>query len=137
MKDTTAKVVRFNQTGDACVLNIEQLPVLHPGDNEVRIKVAAIGINRADVMFRHSAYLEAPQFPSKLGYEASGIIECVGNNVDTFKVGDRVSTIPAFSMSQYGVYGERVIVPVEAVEKCSSSLSMEQSAAIWMQYITA
>jgi NADPH:quinone reductase-like Zn-dependent oxidoreductase len=137
MKDTTAKVVRFNQTGDACVLNIEQLPVLHPGDNEVRIKVAAIGINRADVMFRNGAYLEAPQFPSKLGYEASGIIECVGNNVDTFKVGDRVSTIPAFSMSQYGVYGERVIVPVEAVEKCPSSLSMEQSAAIWMQYITA
>jgi NADPH:quinone reductase-like Zn-dependent oxidoreductase len=137
MNSSTAKVVRFNQTGNASVLKIEDLPVAEPGEQELRIKVEAIGINRAEVMFRNGAYLEVPELPSRLGYEAAGIVDAVGKNVTDFKVGDRVSTIPAFSMGQYGVYGERVVVPVNAVAKCPESLTTQQSAAIWMQYITA
>ncbi len=108
-----------------------------PGDNEVRIKVEAIGLNRAEVMFRNGAYLEDPQFPSKLGYEASGIIDAVGSHVTAFTVGDRVSTIPAFSMGQHGVYGESAVVPVNAVAKYPEALSPQQGTSIWMQYITA
>lgn len=137
MNSSTAKVVRFHQTGDASVLKIEDLPVTEPGEHELRIKVEAIGINRAEVMFRNGAYLETPELPSRLGYEAAGIVDAVGKNVSEFKVGDRVSTIPAFSMGQYGVYGERVVVPVNAVAKCPESLTTQQSTAIWMQYITA
>ncbi len=137
MSAATTKVIRFHATGDASVLRFDDLPVSEPGDNELRIKVEAIGLNRAEVMFRNGAYLEKPVLPSRLGYEAAGIVEAVGNNVSEFKLGDRVSTIPAFSMGRYGVYAEQAIVPVHAVAKCPASFSTQQSTSIWMQYLTA
>ncbi len=137
MDSSTAKVIRFHQTGNASVLKIEDLPVAEPSEYEVRITVEAIGLNRAEIMFRNGAYLETPQFPARLGYEAAGIIDAVGRYVRDFKVGDRVSTIPAFSMGQYGVYAERAIVPVSAVAKYPESFSAQQGTSIWMQYLTA
>ncbi|WDE07124.1 zinc-dependent alcohol dehydrogenase family protein [Thalassomonas viridans] len=137
MNKTTVKTVRFHQTGDASVLEIEPLPLSEPGENEVRLKVEAFGLNRAEVMFRNGAYLDTPKLPSRIGYEASGVIDAVGPGVNEFKAGDRVSTIPAFSMSQYGVYGESAVVPVHAVAKSPTVFSAEQSTAIWMQYLTA
>ena len=137
MNPSTAKVVRFYETGNASVLKIEDQPVNDPGEHELRIKVEAIGINRAEVMFRNGAYLEAPQFPSRLGYEAAGRVDAIGKQVTDFKVGDRVSTIPAFSMGQYGVYAEYAVVPTHAVARCPDSLTMQQSVAIWMPYMTA
>ena len=71
MNSSTTKVVRFHKTGDASVLKIEDLSVAEPGEHELRFKVEAIGLNRAEVMFRNGAYLETPQLPSRLGYEAA------------------------------------------------------------------
>ena len=132
-----SRTVRFHQTGDASVLKIEEVLLPAPDNHQVRIKVQAIGLNRAEVMFRNGAYLEVPELPSRLGYEAAGIVEAVGTGVSGIKVGDRVSTLPAFSMGQFGVYGEHAIVPAEAVAKIPNAFSMQQGSAIWMQYITA
>jgi NADPH:quinone reductase len=74
------KIVRFHQFGDADVLQLEELPLAEPGTGEVRLKVAAIGLNRAEVMFRQGAYLEEPDsFPSILGYEAAGVLEQIAD----------------------------------------------------------
>lgn len=132
-----ARVVRFHQTGGPEVLKIENVEVPPPGTGEVRIAVKALGLNRAESMFRIGRYLEDPVFPARLGYEAAGIVESVGPDVLGFKPGDAVSTIPAFSQNQYGVYGELVNVPATAVAKHPPALSWEQAAAIWMQYLTA
>ncbi len=132
------KIVRFHQFGDADVLQLEELPITEPGKGEVRLKVEAIGLNRAEVMFRKGAYLEEPDsFPSTLGYEAAGVIDALGEGVTELKIGDRVSTIPSFSMKNYGVYGESAIVPTFAVAKYPEKLSLQEGTAIWMQYITA
>ncbi len=72
------KIVRFHETGGADVLKIEDLPLTEPGEGEVRLKVEAISLNRADIMFRQGQYLEDPEFPSRLGYEAAGIVDAVG-----------------------------------------------------------
>ena len=93
-----------------------------PGPGEIRLTVKALGLNRAEVIFRSGQYMEQPKFPARLGYEAAGIVESVGPGVTGVKVGDAVSTAPAFSQNQYGVYGEVAIVPA--------------AAAIWMQYVT-
>jgi NADPH:quinone reductase-like Zn-dependent oxidoreductase len=131
------KIVRFHETGEADVLRLEALPDSPPGKGEVRLKVEAIGLNRAEVMFRQGMYLEAPELPSRLGYEAAGTVDAVGADVVGIQVGDRVSTIPSFSMTQYGVYGESAIVPVHAVAHYPETLSAIEGAAIWMQYMTA
>jgi NADPH:quinone reductase-like Zn-dependent oxidoreductase len=131
------KIVRFHNTGDAGVLRVENLPLAEPGEGEVRLKVEAIGLNRAEVMFRQGRYLETPQLPSRLGYEAAGIVDAVGPGVSSLQVGERVSTIPSFSMGQYGVYGESAIVPEYAAARYPDSLSAAEGAAIWMQYLTA
>ena len=80
----TAKIVRFHQVGDASVLELEEHPLVAPGPGEVRIKVQAIGLNRAEIMYREGKYLEAPTFPSRIGYEAAGTIDALGEGVDTF-----------------------------------------------------
>ena len=131
------KIVRFHKTGGAEVLKIEELPLVEPGQGEVRLAVKALGLNRAEVMFRQGQYLESPELPSRLGYEAAGIVDAVGPGVTGIKIGDRVSTIPSFSMRSYGVYGESAVVPTLAVAKYPDNLSPVEGAAIWMQYLTA
>ncbi len=101
------------------------------------MKVEAIGLNRAEIMLRKGQYLEAPQLPSRLGYEAAGVIDAVGPDITDLRIGDRVSTIPSFPMSQYGVYGESAIVPAYAAAPYPDHLSAIEGAAIWMQYMTA
>lgn len=134
---TTVKIVRFHQTGAPEVLQLDELPLPEPAAGEVRLRVKAIGLNRAEVMFRQGTYLVTPVLPSKLGYEASGIVEAVGPDVDQSWMGKTVSTVPAFAADKYGVYGEVAIVPVHAIASYPNKLSYEQGTSIWMQYITA
>ena len=111
------RIVRFHQVGGPEVLHIEDLPSPTPKKGEVRIRVEAIGLNRAEIMFRSGHYLEQPKFPSSLGYEAAGVVEEVGPGVTGLSSGDRVSSIPSFSMVKYGTYGEVAVLPAYAVAK--------------------
>lgn len=131
------KIVRFYEFGDASVLKLEELPKPQPGEGEALLKVEAIGLNRAEVMFRSGMYLDRPNFPSLIGYEASGIIEAVGPGVTGLKPGDRVSSIPAFHMTKYGTYGEYAVLPAHALAPYPQHLSPVEGTSIWMQYITA
>ena len=137
MANATARVVRFHKLGGPEVLQIDELPLTEPGGGEVRLKVKAIGLNRAEVMFRMGQYLEPPRFPAKNGYEASGVVDAVGPDVENSWLGRKVSTIPAFSLNQYGVYGDIAIVPVHAIAPYPEKLTPVEATSIWMQYLTA
>lgn len=131
------KIIRLHALGGVEELRVEEVEPQEPGPGEVRIKVKAIGLNRAEVLFRQGMYLEMPKLPSRIGYEASGFVEKLGEDVTGFKVGDYVTTIPAFSMSKYGVYGEEAVVPARALAHVPSHLSPAEAASVWMQYLTA
>jgi NADPH:quinone reductase-like Zn-dependent oxidoreductase len=133
----TARIVRFHATGGPEVLKIQEEPIPEPKKGEVRLRVKALGLNRAEVMFRRGQYLETPELPSKLGYEAAGEVDAVGPGVDKSWIGKKVSTVPAFAMTQYGVYGEVVVVPLSAVAVYPEKLTPEEGTSIWMQYLTA
>ena len=105
------KAVLFDELGGADVLRVAEVSDLQPGEGEVRIAVEAIGLNRAEILFRHGLYHDKPVFPSRIGYEACGAIDAVGPGVEDLAVGDRVSTIPCFSMVEHGVCGEQAVVP--------------------------
>jgi NADPH:quinone reductase-like Zn-dependent oxidoreductase len=132
-----ARVVRFHETGEPEVLKIEELEVAPPGPGEVQIRIHALGLNRAESMFRRGQYLEYPKLPARLGYEAAGTVAAVGPGVQGFKAGDAVSTIPSFSLNAYGLYGDLANAPVHAVTHHPASLSWVEAAAVWMQYLTA
>jgi len=132
-----ARIVRIHQYGDASVLALEALDVPAPAADEVQINVKAIGLNRAEVMFRNHAYLQEAEFPSRLGYEAAGIVAAVGSAVTEVAVGDAVSLIPPLDIARWGTYGELANVPAYLVVKHPANLSFEQAAASWMQYVTA
>jgi NADPH:quinone reductase-like Zn-dependent oxidoreductase len=137
MLNKTVQIVRFHETGGPEVLQLEKVSLPEPGKGEIRLRIHAFALNRADVMFRRGNYLIQPKFPSKIGYEASGIVEAVGPDVDKELIGSKCSSVPCFDPGQYGVYGEAAILPLDALAKYPEKLSFVEATAIWMQYITA
>lgn len=109
------RVVRFHQTGGPEVLHLEEAPVPEPGPGEVLIRTRALGLNRAESMFRLGQYGTDPVFPSGIGYEAAGVVEALGDGVRGLSVGEAVSVVPSFTMTDYGVHGEAVLAPAHAV----------------------
>jgi NADPH:quinone reductase-like Zn-dependent oxidoreductase len=136
-EEMMTKVVRFHEFGGPEVLRFESLEVAEPGAGEVRVRVEAIGLNRAEAAFRSGRYIEKAQLPARLGYEAAGVIEALGEGVNGHSIGEPVCVMPAFSMNKYGVYAERAIVPASALLKRPAGLGTKESASIWMQYLTA
>src|SRR5712672_4384943 len=132
-----SRTIKFAQAGGPEVLEFIEMEVPAPGPHEVRIEVKAIGINRADSMWRNDKYVESPIFPAGLGYDAAGIVDAVGKDVADFAEGDTVSTIPAFSLNKYFSYGEVILAPDHAVVNHPESLSFVEAASVWMMFITA
>ncbi|MDW3686865.1 zinc-dependent alcohol dehydrogenase family protein [Cupriavidus sp. CV2] len=132
-----SRIIKFAKSGGPEVLEFIETQVRAPGPDEVRIKVKAIGINRAESMWRNDAYIEPVKYPAGLGYEAAGIVDAVGDGVTDFAPGDAVDVIPSFSMNQYFTYGEVVVVPAYAVVRHPESLSFEEAASAWMMFVTA
>jgi NADPH:quinone reductase-like Zn-dependent oxidoreductase len=137
MANNTAKIVRFHSLGGPEVLQIKEEPIPVPGRGEALLNVKAIGLNRAEVMFRNGRYLESPVLPSKLGYEAAGVVAAVGPDVDKSWIGKKARTVPGFLMTNYGVYGEVALVPASALAVYPEKLTPEEGTSIWMQYLTA
>src|SRR6202048_4193489 len=132
-----SRTIKFAKAGGPEVLEFIEMEVPAPGANEVRIKVKAIGINRAESMWRNDKYVESPICPAGLGYDCAGLVDAVGKDVTGFAVGDAVSTIPAFSLNKYFTYGEVILAPDHAVVKHPESLSFVEAASVWMMFITA
>jgi NADPH:quinone reductase-like Zn-dependent oxidoreductase len=132
-----ARIIRFHELGGPEVLRIEHVDVTPPGPGQVQIRVKALGINRAEALLRSGAYIEMAPLPSGLGLEAAGIVEAVGEGVESVAPGDGVSIIPPTSMVRTPAYGELVTFNAESVVRHPPSLSWVTAAATWMQYLTA
>lgn len=132
-----SRIVRFHEIGAPEVLKIENVDIPAPKAGEVQIRAKALGLNRAEVMFRTGQYVTQPKFPAILGYEVAGIIEAIGPGVEGFAIGDKVSVVPCFMLGEYGLHGELVNAPAFGVVKHPESLSWEDAAATWMMFVTA
>jgi NADPH:quinone reductase-like Zn-dependent oxidoreductase len=131
------KAVRFYQLGGPEVLQIEDVILHEPGPGEVALDVAAVGLNRAESMYFHGQYMEQPQLPSGLGYEAVGTVTAVGPDVSKSLIGKQVGTVPGYSRNRYPALAEKAIVPAYEVAELPPTLSAVEGAAVWMQYATA
>src|SRR5262249_41057749 len=68
-------------------------PLSEPGDSEVRLRVQALGLNRADVRWLANPNIETPKLPARMGYEVAGVVEAVGAGVTAYKPADRVTSL--------------------------------------------
>lgn len=147
---TTARTVLFHELGGPDVLRIEDVPLPglvsgpdagsgpRPAPRHVLVRVEALGLNRAEALFRAGTYYYQPSLPgSRLGYEASGTVEAVGEGVTGFAVGDPVTTGPGIEMGTQGVYAERVVLPDTAIVPRPASVDAVTGAASWLTYTTA
>jgi NADPH:quinone reductase-like Zn-dependent oxidoreductase len=132
-----SKIVRFYELGGPEKLKLEDGPAQEPKEGEVRLRVHATGLNRAELLYMAGHYFEQPKLPSRIGYEAAGVVEAVGPGVDKSLVGKKVATVPGYSMNDYGVLGEEAVVPSRSLGEYPEKLSPAEGAAIWMQYLTA
>jgi NADPH:quinone reductase-like Zn-dependent oxidoreductase len=137
-RNKTTRVVRFSEYGKADVLNIDEIPLAEPGRDEVRIRVEALSLNRADALFRKNTYFIDASFPfSRIGNDAAGVIEAVGENVKDLAIGDRVFAGLGFDVSKYGVHGETAFLPARFAVKYPEFLSPAEAASIGATYVTA
>jgi len=118
--------------GGPGVLQVQEQPDPEVGPGEVRIEVAAAGINFADVMARMGLYADAPKTPCVVGYEVAGTILELGEGVEGLTPGQRV-----VAGTQFGGYASQVAVPADDVVPLPDRLSFEQGAAIPVNYATA
>ena len=123
--------IRMHRTGDPEVLQWEAIEVPAPGANEVRIRHTAVGLNYIDVYYRTGLY--AAPLPFSPGLEAAGVVDAVGGDVTTLKIGDRV----AYSSGPLGAYAEARVIAAERVVKIPDGISDQQAAAMMLQGMTA
>lgn len=123
-------LIRYGKSETA--FEIRDIAIPNPKPNEVTIKVASFGLNFADVVARRGLYPDAPKNPAVLGYDVAGTIHAVGEKVDTFKIGDRVT-----ALTRFGGYAEYATTMVEGVAKIPDNIDLPLSTALATQACTA
>jgi NADPH:quinone reductase-like Zn-dependent oxidoreductase len=126
------RAVVITKHGGPGVLQVQERPDPEIGAGQVRIAVAAAGINFADVMARMGLYQDAPKTPCVVGYEVAGTILELGEGVTGLSHGQRV-----LAGTQFGGYASQVVVPAADVVALPDGLSFEQGAAVPVNYATA
>ena len=126
------RAIVTTRNGDVRVMKVETRPNPIPAPGEVLIRVKAAGLNFADILARQGLYPDGPPKPCVMGYEVSGVIEAVGEGVDSGIVGE-----PVIAMTRFGGQAELVSVPDAQVFEKPAELSFEQGAALPVNYLTA
>jgi len=130
MTSITSKAVVINQHGGPEELKLVDVTVGEPGPGEIRIRHKAVGLNFIDVYQRSGLY-QLPM-PLRLGMEASGIVEAVGEGVTHLKAGDRA----AYASQPPGSYCEVRVMPATCVCKLPDAISFETGAAMMLKGLT-
>ena len=126
------RAIVFDQPGDESVLHIGEVPAPALGANDVRIRVRATAVNRADLLQRQGFYPPPAGASAILGLECGGEIAEVGSAVRGWKVGER-----AMALLAGGGYAEEVVVDAGAVMRVPAALSDEEGGAFAEVFLTA
>ena len=124
------KAVSFDAPGGPEVMKDIDIDVPPPGRGELRVRHTAIGVNYIDIYHRSGLY--PVPLPGRLGLEAAGVIEVLGDGVKGFKPGDRV----AYGTGPRGAYAEAANVPANRVLKLVKGVSDEIAAGMMLKGMT-
>jgi NADPH:quinone reductase len=124
------RAVVMTETGGPDVLQVGEVPTPSPGPREVLVRTHAVGVNFIEIYQRSGGY--PVPLPFTPGSEASGVVEAVGDEVTTLRVGDRVCTAEAS-----GTYAELFTAPADGTVVVPDAVDLDVAAALPLQGLTA
>jgi putative PIG3 family NAD(P)H quinone oxidoreductase len=127
------RAIVIDRPGGPEVLAWREVLTPEPGRGEVRVRVRATAVNRADLLQRMGLYPAPPDAPQQIpGLEFAGEIDAVGDGVSAWQPGDRV-----FGLVGGGAYAEQLVTHADTLARMPEALSFTDAAAIPEAFITA
>lgn len=126
------KQIWISRYGAPEVLELREAPDPQPGAGQVRVAVRAAGVNFADALARMGMYPDGPPAPCVVGYEVAGVVEEVGEGVDSGLLGREVLVA-----TRFGGYSSQVVVDADNLVDKPASLSFSEAASIPVVGLTA
>jgi NADPH2:quinone reductase len=127
------RAVIITSFGGPEVLQVQERPAPVPARGEVRVRVMATAVNRADLLQRAGHYPAPRNVPADIpGLELAGTIDAVGEGVTEWQVGERV-----FGLVGGGAYAEHVVTHARTLARIPPHLSFTDAAAVPEAFITA
>ena len=124
------KAAIINKTGGPEAIELKDINLEKPGEDEVTIEQKAIGLNYIDTYHRSGLY--PLKLPTGLGLEGSGIITKIGSSVNNFKVGDKV----AYAAAPLGSYSTHRNYPANKLVKVPDEVDLEVAATLMTKGLT-
>jgi NADPH:quinone reductase len=106
------KAIRINETGGPEAMHLEEIETPVPKEGQALIKVAAAGINFADLAQRQGAYLTRTRTPMTMGVEFAGTVAALGPGVSTPSVGTRVAGVGEGGYAEYAIAQASSLIPL-------------------------
>jgi NADPH2:quinone reductase len=126
------KAWRVHAWGEPESMALEEIAVPSPGPGQVRIRNHAAALNFFDILQIQGKYQIKPPFPFTPGAETAGVVDAIGENVSTFKIGDRV-----IALTHGGGFAEHSTAPVTSVFSAPKSMNFEEAAALPIVFHTS
>ena len=127
------RAIVISRPGDPDVLELRDVATPEPGPGQLRVRVAASGVNRADLLQRRGGYPAPAGWPPDIpGLEYAGRVEALGPGVSRFRAGD-----PVMGLVGGGAYAEALVVHEDEVIPIPPALAPDAAAAVPEAFITA
>jgi putative PIG3 family NAD(P)H quinone oxidoreductase len=127
------RAVIYTAPGGPEVIQLREVPAPEPGPHQIRVRVAAAGLNRADILQRRGRYPAPPGWPVDIpGLEYAGTVEALGRGTTRWDVGDRV-----MGLVGGGAHAEAVVVHQDEAIEIPAALSFVEAAAVPEAFLTA
>jgi NADPH:quinone reductase len=132
MDNHLMKGLVVREFGPPEVMTLEDIPKPAPGQDQVLIRVHAVGVNPVDTYIRSGTYARKPRLPYVPGTDIGGVVEAMGAEVSRVAVGDRV-----YAHAVNGGCAELAVCEEWQVHRLPHGVSFQQGAAIGVPYGTA
>ncbi|MEO8330509.1 MAG: zinc-binding alcohol dehydrogenase family protein, partial [Candidatus Nanopelagicales bacterium] len=123
------KAVIVDAFGEAPEMSVRDAAMPEPGAQEVRVNIAAAGINPVDTYNVKDPSWAGISTPCILGYDIAGTVDAVGAGVDPALVGKRVMAMTSFPAGQGG-YAEYTVVSSDLLAVVSDDADLVAAASI-------
>lgn len=131
------KAILAREFGGPEVLKLEDVPDPIAGKGQVRVRIHAVGVNPYDTYMRAGGYAITPDLPYTPGADAAGIIDQVGGDAGSWKVGDRVYISGTAIGKAHGAYAQLAVCEAGQVHRLPARITFTQGAGLFVPYVTA